>query len=96
MKEEILSAAVSQLKAKVDAIMLDINIILTTPSHTEDFATKAAVKITELAVADTALRQATALLAQAMAHRLATTTAGVSRLRDAEPKEDESHKDEEE
>lgn len=71
MKEEILSAAISQFKAQVDAIMLDLNIILSVPAYTEDFATKAAQKILELSIADNALRHATGLLAQAMTQRLA-------------------------
>jgi len=70
MKEEILSAAISQFKAQVDAIMLDLNIILSAPSNTEDFAKKTAQKILELSIADNALRHATSLLAQVMAQKL--------------------------
>ena len=70
MNEDILSVAVSQLKVKVDSIMLEINGIISSATYIENAADKVASKIIELSIANQAHIEATSLFAQALAQKL--------------------------
>lgn len=88
MKEDILSTCVSQLKTKVDSIMLDINGLLSKP-YEEGVSYKVSEKIIELSAAELAYRQGLSLQAQAMAQRLAALASSVTSEITNEPKPEE-------
>jgi maleate cis-trans isomerase len=71
MNEDILDAAISVLKAKVDVIMYDVNSILSSgPTFENEAAKKLASKISDLAMANQNYQQALSLKMQMLSMKV--------------------------
>lgn len=71
MNEDILDAAISVLKAKVDVIMYDVNCILSSsPAFEKEAAKNLASKISDLAIANQNYQQALSLKMQMLSMKV--------------------------